>query len=70
MKGGTLLKNRNLCKEFYRFFIANEHLSNPALAVLISKKYAGITPVLALDLIVSTRHAMNVSENLVERIQK
>lgn len=64
------MKHKVGVKEFYKFFVTNEALPDSKLADKIVFKYAGITHVLALDLIASTRQARKVSDNLVERIKK
>ncbi len=56
-------------KEFYKFFVAHGDRPDDELADMISVKFKIKDKLVIHDLIVTTRHAIDVSENLVERIK-
>ncbi len=58
------------CKEFYQFFLKHEEQPDNVLADMIAAKFAGVNYTQALDIVQTTRNAIKVSENLVERIKK
>ncbi len=57
------------CKEFYQFFLKHEEQPDNVLADMIAAKFAGVNYTQALDIVQTTRNAIKVSENLVERIK-